>query len=143
MGLFLNSRIPFDSYRTTASEKYFVDKTALLAELIPALGTNQRFFCITRPRRFGKSVMANMIGAFFEKTIDARCLFEKRKITSPEISRKLLEASCGSYADYMNHYDVIYIDFSRIPENCASYHTYINRVSHGLKRDLSDKFPYL
>lgn len=71
MGIFLNSRIPFDSYKTTASEKYFVDKTELLAELIPALGKSQRFFCITRLRRFGKSVMANMVGAFFEKTVDA------------------------------------------------------------------------
>ena len=55
MGLFLNSRIPYDSYKATASDKYFVDKTALIAELIPALGRNQRFFCITRPRRFGKA----------------------------------------------------------------------------------------
>ena len=70
MGLYLNSRVPFDSYRAIASERYFVDKTALIAELIPALGTSQRFFCLTRPRRFGKSVMANMIGAFFGKAVD-------------------------------------------------------------------------
>lgn len=140
MGRFLNSRIPFDSYKTTASEKYFVDKTALLAELIPALGTNQRFFCITRPRRFGKSVMANMIGAFFDKTMDAGNIFEKREIASTEISEKLKTASCGNYREYINHYDVIYIDFSKTPEDCTSYTAYISRILHGLKKDLCESF---
>lgn len=141
MGLFLNSRIPFDSYKAIASEKYFVDKTALLAELIPALGTSQRFFCITRPRRFGKSVMANMIGAFFDKTVNAAGIFDKKAIASSEINQILKEASCGSYLEYLNRYDVIYIDFSGIPENCTSYGTYINRISQGLKTDLAEKFP--
>lgn len=52
-------------------DAYFIDKTALPGELISALGTEKRFFCITRPRRFGKSVMANMAGAFFGKAADA------------------------------------------------------------------------
>lgn len=67
MGMFLDSIIPFNSYQTTASGTYFVDKSSLLEELMPAVGTEERFFCITRPRRFGKSVMANMIAAFFGK----------------------------------------------------------------------------
>ncbi len=56
MGMFINSNIPFELYCAMASERYFVDKTLLLNELIPALATEQRFFCVTRPRRFGKSV---------------------------------------------------------------------------------------
>lgn len=65
-------RNPFDSYRATASEAYFVDKSELLTELIPALGTSQRYFCITRPHRFGKSVMANTM--LYQKT-DQRFVF--------------------------------------------------------------------
>ena len=56
---------------------FFVDKTEILKELIPALQQEQRFFCITRPRRFGKTVMANMIAAFFEKNSE-KSLFEKQ-----------------------------------------------------------------
>lgn len=52
----------------------------LIEELIPALGREQRFLCITRPRRFGKSVMANMIGSFFGKAADAGCVFDNLKI---------------------------------------------------------------
>ncbi len=143
MGIFLNSRIPFDSYKAAASEKYFVDKTALIAELLPALGKSQRFFCITRPRRFGKSVMANMVGAFFEKTVDADEIFSNLRIASPEISQKLNRNGCETYRRYLNQYDIIYIDFSEMPENGSSYHTYITRILQGLKNDLSEKFPEL
>lgn len=138
MGVFLNSRVPYDLYRATAAEKYFVDKSELLAELIPALGRNQRFFCITRPRRFGKSVMANMVGAFFGKTEDTGGLFRRLKIASPEISERLKKNGCKDYEEYLNHYDIIYIDFSQIPENCASYQTYIGRILSGLKKDLAE-----
>lgn len=141
MGLFLNTTIPYDSYKITASDRYFVDKTELLAELIPALGTSQRFLCITRPRRFGKSVMANMVGAFFGKAVDSSDLFSKLKISSQEISEKLKKSACKNYQEYLNSYNVIYIDFSEIPENCASYLTYINRILHGLKKDLNLLFP--
>lgn len=76
MGIYLNSRIPSDAYKATASGTYFVDKSMLLNELIPALGMDQRFLCITRPRRFGKSVMANMVAAFFGKGQDTSVVFE-------------------------------------------------------------------
>ena len=72
MGKYLNSTVPFTAYQTVAAGKYFVDKSALLNELIPAIGMEERFFCITRPRRFGKSVMANMVGAFFGKSVEIR-----------------------------------------------------------------------
>lgn len=76
MGMFLNSKIPFEAYRITASGKYFVDKSQLIEELIPELGTEERFYCVTRPRRFGKSVMASMIGAFFGKSSDAKQIIQ-------------------------------------------------------------------
>ena len=68
MGQFLNNKEPYDKFKTVMNGTYFVDKSEILEELIPALQQEQRFFCITRPRRFGKTVMANMIAAFFENT---------------------------------------------------------------------------
>lgn len=66
MGQFLNNKEPYDKYRTVKNGSYFVDKSEILEELIPALQQEQRFFCITRPRRFGKTIMANMIAAFLK-----------------------------------------------------------------------------
>ena len=81
MGMFLNSIEPYDKYKTITKGLYFVDKTELLEELIPALEQEQRFFCITRPRRFGKTVMANMIASFFEKSEGGSDIFDRLKIS--------------------------------------------------------------
>lgn len=140
MGRYLNSRVPFDAYKATAASRYFVDKSALIAELIPSLGMDERFFCITRPRRFGKSVMANMVGAFFGKAADADAIFSKLAIASPEITKRLHALSCKDYSKHLNRYDVIYIDFSKAPERCSSYDGYITRISNGLKKDLAEAF---
>ena len=80
MGIFLNSTAPYEAYRAVAAGRYFVDKSALIGELLPGLGTEERFYCITRPRRFGKSIMANMVGAFFGKAVDAGEMFRKLEV---------------------------------------------------------------
>lgn len=143
MGMFLYSRTPYEAYRRAALAKYFVDKSELLAELIPALGMPERFFCITRPRRFGKSIMANMVGAFFGKAAEANEVFEKLKIASKEVSRKLNDAGCGDYKNYLNQYHVVYIDFSVEPRDCNSYRQYIDRIQDGLNRDLAEALFHL
>lgn len=90
--MFLNSKTPFESYRLVTRDTYFVDKTALIEELFPFLEVEKRLICITRPRRFGKSVMASMIGAFFGKAANAGALFHTLKIASSEgYSEHLLE----------------------------------------------------
>ena len=67
MGMFLNSRVPYEGYKEVLRDTYFVDKTLFLKELIPYFEKRNRYCCITRPRRFGKTVMANMVGAFLGK----------------------------------------------------------------------------
>lgn len=132
MGQYLNSRTPCADYREIVLDPYFVDKSMLLNELIPALGKMNRYFCITRPRRFGKSVMANMIGAFFGKSADSYDLFCNLAI-----------AENPNYTLHLNQHNLIYIDFSRMPENCNSYSSYIHRISECLKTDLIQEYPDL
>lgn len=130
--MFLNSIVPYEKYRSVAEDTYFVDKTALLAELIPALGKEKRYFCITRPRRFGKTVMANMIGAFFGNAADSHDVFDRLRIGQSEY-----------YGQHMNRHQVIYIDFSEMPEHCNAYGQYIDRILQGLKDDLMENYPEL
>ena len=103
----------------------FVDKSLLLTELIPSFGSVNCYCCITRPRRFGKTVMANMIGAFFGKTDKSDCIFQHLAVSEHNASRT-----------HRNRYDVIYIDFSRAPKGCSSYAQYIRRIENSLVRDL-------
>lgn len=132
MGMFLNSNVPIASYKEIFKEPYFVDKSLLIDELIPALGTRNRYFCITRPRRFGKSVMADMISAFFSKSADGSPIFDK-----------LLIAESENYRQHLNSHDVISIDCSRMPESCSTYEDYIARIIKGIKEDLMREFPDL
>lgn len=67
MGRYLNSSTPYALYQGEANQPYFVDKSLLLTELFPVLDARNQHVCITRPRRFGKTIMANMIAAFFEQ----------------------------------------------------------------------------
>lgn len=125
MGMFLNSGVPYTAYEEISSDRYFVDKSDILNELIPAIGSRHRYFCILRPRRFGKTVMADMIAAFFGKT-------EEQKKENQNGHKNLFDSlSISGSKDYRTHlhkHNVIYIDLSRTPENCTSYTDYIKRI---------------
>lgn len=81
MGVYLNSKKPCLLLREEVSSAYFVDKTEILRELVPLIGQGEntvreggkghKYVCITRPRRFGKTVMANMISAYFGRGMDS------------------------------------------------------------------------
>ncbi len=129
MGRYLNSMVPFEAYKEIAGTRFFVDKTLLLEDVLRAAVDGQKYLCITRPRRFGKSVMADMIAAFFGKAADSKDVFGKLQIALSE-----------EYLAHMNQYPVIYIDFSEVPEKCVSYHEYISRILESLKQDLSEEF---
>ena len=130
MGFYLNSVLPYKRYKKMSATSYFVDKTNILRDLFDCIEEETQYICITRPRRFGKTIMANMIGAFLGKGWDSADVFDNLYISDESRYRK-----------YLNHYNVIYIDFSRLPENCTSYQQYIRRISEGLKHDLLAAFP--
>ncbi len=132
MGMFLDSRVPYEFYKTVASGRYFIDKSKLIEEILPALGTEELFYCITRPRRFGKTVMANMVGTFFGRAVDSDGIFKNLEISS-----------CERYQSYLNQYHVIYIDFSEVPRGCSAYLPYINRFQDGINQDLAAAYPDL
>ena len=130
MGFYLNNKSKVSLYKSEMQRPYFVDKTLILSELFPLIESGNSHICITRPRRFGKTVMANMIGAFFEKDEDTKEIFDQLKISkSPE------------YEKHRNKHDVIYIDFSKMPEDCDNYDQYISRIINRLKKDLIREYP--
>ena len=73
MGIYLNpNNVNFQ--RDLESEIY-IDKSMLLSVLNVKINTNQKLMCVTRPRRFGKSMAENMMAAYYSKVqTHARCL---------------------------------------------------------------------
>jgi len=85
----------------------FIDKSGLLNILNRNMDTENRFMCISRPRRFGKSVAAKMAYAYYDRSMDSSALFEGLEITkSPD------------YKKHLNKYPTLYIDwntFANVP----------------------------
>ena len=91
MGIYLNNTSAYSLYREDYLLTYFVDKTDILNDLVPLLeskskssdasGKTPKYICITRPRRFGKSVMANMIAAYFGKGTDSSEVFDQLNVS--------------------------------------------------------------
>ncbi|MCD8369400.1 MAG: ATP-binding protein [Clostridiales bacterium] len=129
MGYYLNSKKPLTLYKSEAESPYFVDKSLMIAELMPLVETGNKHICITRPRRFGKSVMAAMVGAFFGKGFDSSSIFDSLKIAGNE-----------KYREHLNQHEVIYINFSDAANLSRSYEEFISRIEKPLTRDLHKNF---
>lgn len=130
MGTYLNSITPYTLYKSESLSPYFVDKTLMLRELFPYVSAGNRHICITRPRRFGKTIMANMISSFFQKASDSSDVFDSLTISQVD-----------DYRRYKNQYNVIRIDFSKMPRNCDSYTQYIERIEALLIEDVKEAYP--
>lgn len=130
LGIYLDSKTGYTLYKNEAEKPYFVDKTKFLEELIPVVLQGSNYICVTRPRRFGKTVAANMIAAFFSRGCQAKDIFENLHISRMK-----------EYTQYMNQYPVIHISFNDIASECVSYDSYIQRIERKLIRDLKQAYP--
>ena len=130
MGIYLNSRTAYTLYKSETEKPYFVDKSRMLEELFPLVKTGNNHICITRPRRFGKTVMANMIASFFSKAYDAQDIFQGLQI-----------ANIVDYEKYRNQFSVIHISFNELGGRCTSYAQYIERIEKRLMKDLKKEYP--
>lgn len=130
MGIYLNSKTAYTLYKSETEKPYFVDKSRMLKELFPMVETGNNHICITRPRRFGKTVAANMIAAFFSKACNAADIFDSLQI-----------AQSREYEKYRNQFSVIHIFFNELGGRCSSYDEYIGRIEKRLIRDLKKEYP--
>ena len=104
MGIYVNPGN--EGFRRAINSKIYVDKTGLLADLNEYLNTETSFLCVSRARRFGKSLTAGMIKAYYSKGCDSSSLFAGYEIEKAK-----------SYKEHLNKYDVIHIDMSEMWSN--------------------------
>jgi len=130
MGMYLSGTKAYTLYKENVGDPYFVDKSKMLSEVMPLIGSSNKYICITRPRRFGKTVMANMIASFFGKGKDSSDIFDELEIAVSDL-----------YRQNLNQHDVIHISFNEIPRRCVSYDRYIERIENTLIEDLQAAYP--
>lgn len=132
MGIYINSPEQFFKYRDLKDSKWFVDKSLLIDEVSRQIGTEQKYICITRPRRFGKTYAANMLAAYYCNVSDK---------DSHELFDNLNVSKTSDYNKHINKYNVVFIDFSKVDDECTSYEEYIGNIKAILKDDLRVLFP--
>lgn len=101
MGLYLNPTNK--GFEIARNSKIYVDKTGLIQYVNSVLDTEQRFICISRPRRFGKSMAAQMLLAYYCRAYDSGKLFEGLEIERDD-----------SFWHHLNQYDVLFLDMQRM-----------------------------
>lgn len=126
MGTYIN--IGNAGFQSARNDEY-VDKSPLIAVINDTLFKERRFSCVSRCRRFGKSMAAKMLCAYYDYSCDSRSLFADLKIASDK-----------TFEQHLNKYPVIYLDMSdfitRYKDECI-----INEINDQLKEDIHQSYP--
>lgn len=101
MGIYLNPGN--EGFKSALRSKIYIDKTGLLEYTNSVLDTEQRYLCISRPRRFGKSIAAEMLVSYYDKSCNSKELFQEREIAKSEC-----------FNEHLNKYDVIHVDMNSL-----------------------------
>ena len=104
MGIYLNPGN--DDFQMALDSEIYVDKSMLIKHTNKVIRTEQRFICVSRPRRFGKSMAANMLAAYYNCEHDSREMFASLKVSKEKESRE-------SFEKHLNKYNVIRIDIQK------------------------------
>ena len=130
MGVYLNPGN--DMFQTAINSEIYVDKTDLIRITNKVLGTMQKFVCISRPRRFGKSMAAYMLAAYYGKDCDSSEQFAPYKI-----------ATRDSYEKYLNQYNVIMLNIQDFLSMTESVEDMLSFLQRRVIKELKKQYPGL
>ncbi len=108
----------------------YVDKSVIIALANQVIDTEERFICVTRPRRFGKSVTVKMLNAYYSKGCDSKALFSDLKI-----------ASSPDFEKHLNQHDVIYLDMTEFADNKDNGNKYLENLNTDVVSELKNTYP--
>ena len=126
MGLYIN--IGNSGFQSARNSEY-VDKSGLISVVNSTLFTKHRFSCVSRCRRFGKSMAAEMLCAYYDRSCDSRSLFEDLAI-----------AKDPSFEKHLNKYPVIYLDMTAFT---TRFHDegIVGKIETEIREDLAKLYP--
>lgn len=130
MGIYLNPNNA--DFQQALNSKVYIDKSRLIQYINQVLCTEQKYICISRPRRFGKSMTANMLTAYYSRGCDSRKIFQNLKI-----------AQDLSFEKYLNQYNVIHLNMRDYLTESESIQELIQFIEEDLLDELEQEFPDL
>ena len=128
MGMFVN---PDNSaFQVALNSEIYIDKSGLINYTNKVLNTLQGYICNSRPRRFGKSVTANMLTAYYSRGCDSEGLF-----ADLEISKS------ADFKKYLNQFDVIHLDIQWCMEPAWGADQVVPYISEKTIAELKEYYP--
>ena len=126
MGIYINKGN--EGFRQIRNSEY-IDKSKLIGVVNKTLFTQQKMSCVTRCRRFGKSMAALMLAAYYDHSCDSRSLFADLQI-----------AGDATFEQHLNKYPVIYVDMTKFITRYNDDRI-VNHIQEEVKRDLAAAYP--
>ncbi len=127
MSNFLNkNNIKFVRY---LKSKIFIDKSLLVDQCNSVLGSEDSYLCVTRPRRFGKTLAISMLNAYYSKGANSKELFDKLAISKN-----------STYEEHLNKHNVICIDMSSIYSSLNEKELFVKKLKEFIFNDLKEYF---
>ena len=127
MGIFINrGNLDFTEVRNSE----YVDKSGLIREVNRTLFTRQKFSCVTRCRRFGKSMAAQMLCAYYDESCDSRNLFAGLEIEKD-----------ASFEKHLNKYPVIYLDVTAFITRFKNDDNIVGHIDREMRAGIHEAFP--
>ena len=129
MGILLNPD-NIDFYNAVNYSELYVDKTELIKYTNKVLFGEQKYICVSRPRRFGKSMAANMLTAYYSRGCDSREMFSKYKI-----------ARADSFEKHLNKYNVIHINMVKYLDEAKDIKEMVKFIEEDIIDEITEEFP--
>lgn len=128
MGTYLNPGSTM--FRGSLQSQIYVDKSGLIDKTNAVIGTEQKYICVSRPRRFGKTMAVNMLASYYGREENAENLFADLKISKSPI-----------YREHLNQYDVIRINMQEFLSAARHIDEMLYLLQMRVKSDLKKKYP--
>ena len=130
MGIYLNPN-NIDFWQALNS-KIYIDKTMLIEYANSVIQTEQKLICVSRPRRFGKSIAANMLAAYYSRGCDSKEMFCNLNI-----------AASNSFEKHLNQYHVIRLDIQKFANRADTVYDMLKLLQKRVIDELEQAFDFL
>ena len=140
MGIYLNPGS--DRYEEALRTEIYVDKRNMISFLNSVVNTKRKYVAVSRPRRFGKTTTADMISAYYDCSINARDLFEDKKIsTNPKLYEAGREGKKSPWDIYLNKFYVIHVNMVDLATETGSIPEMLFSLEKAVMRELREEWP--
>ncbi len=128
MGIYLNPGN--EKFAQCINSEIYVDKTGLIRYCNRVMNSLQKYISMSRPRRFGKTVTADMLVAYYSRGCDSRELFEGYEISKDENCEK-----------HLNKYNVLFLNMQEFLSRTNSMEKMLDLLKNRIVREIVNEYP--